>query len=113
GPASGTLTAAAEYEPALQRLTMTSAKARTDDLAGELEGTIGFGEGMPPTLDLHVRTTQLPLRALLDTALEGRLDDIGDVAIALHEPSAVRLDLTGTPGDPIVAVAAQLAGADL
>lgn len=109
---TGTLTAAAQFDPAERRLTVTSAKVRTEDIEGELEGAVLFDQ-TPPALDLRLTTTQLPLAPILDALLEGRLDEYGAVTVALHEPSAIVVALTGTPRDPYFAVEAQLAGADV
>jgi hypothetical protein len=98
-PAEGTLTGVASYDSARHVLTLTTAKAESDQLAGRLEGSIAFN-GPVPRLDLRLDATRLPVTEALSYIIKGRADKYGAYDFSLGEPYQVYLTLEGTTDAP-------------
>lgn len=100
-PASGSLTALANYNIDQHLFTITMAKAQSEQLAGRLEGTISFAESAP-VLDLYLEADQLPVRAALESFIQGREPAFGEFAVELQEPYQIGMRLQGTPETPVL-----------
>jgi len=104
-PASGSVTALANYDVDQHLFTLTTAKAQSEQLAGRLEGTISFAEPAP-VFDLYLEADQLPARAALDYFIQGREPAFGEFAVDLQEPYQVGMRLQGTPEAPVLSAEA-------
>lgn len=111
-PATGTLTALANYNTASHRLSFTTAKAVTQQLAGSLEGTVSFA-GAAPEFDLTLETKELPVRDALNFAVAGRMEEYGDLDIDLHDPYSIQLLLRGNAEQPQISAQADVSSAGL
>ena len=98
-PAEGTLTGVASYDSGRHTLTLTTAKAESDQLAGRLEGSISF-DGPIPRLDLRLDATRLPVAEALSYIVKGRADEYGAYDFRLEEPCQVFVTLEGTTDAP-------------
>ena len=101
-PISGTLTGVASYDATKHVLSLTTAKAESDQLAGRVEGSISF-DGPLPALDLRLDATRLPVTEALSYALEGQADAYGGYDLKLEEPCQVYVTLQGTTDAPVIA----------
>lgn len=97
-PSTGTLTLLATYSTRSSVLSVTHARAETEDLSGRLDGTISLA-GKLPELDLRLVATRMPAQQILNYAVEGRLDEYGKVELTLNEPHELMLSLNGTTDD--------------
>ncbi len=99
-PATGHLTAHASYSADTTKLTVTAAKAESEELSGILDGEIDFS-GEYPGFDLRLQATKLPVQQLLDHwGLEGRIEDYGATELTLDEPQTITLALRGNSDQP-------------
>lgn len=111
-PITGTLTVLASYDRSERRVTLSTAKATSDQINGTLDGSISF-KGVSPEFDLQFEASELPLAAILDYALRGRLDEHGKLELEFHEPRSVRLALRGTSAAPELSGQVSAAGGKL
>ena len=100
-PAAGTLRALANYDFDTHLLTLVTAKAESEQIAGRVEGVISFEESVPH-FDLQVEANQLPVMELIDYALEGRGSEYGEFTLDLKDPYKVSVALRGTPETPVI-----------
>ncbi len=98
-PASGALTALANYDVQTRLLTLNSAQAASEQLGGRLSGTVSFANESPE-LALHLEATQIPADEIIDTLLAGQTAALAAVDVAFSPPYAVALDLTGPVSAP-------------
>ncbi len=109
-PATGSLTALANYNTATHVLSFTAAKAETQQLAGSLEGTISLA-GPVPEFDLLLETKEIPVRDALNFALTDRVEEYGALDIDLHDPYSIQLLLRGTTEAPEISAQADVSSA--
>ncbi len=102
-PAEGTLTGVASYDSGRHLLTLTTAKAESDQLAGRLEGAIAFDDPVP-RLDLRLDATRLPVTEVLSYIIKGRADKYGAYNFVLDEPYQVYVTLKGTTDSPEISL---------
>jgi hypothetical protein len=100
-PATGTLTANASYSTETNRVEITHARATSQELSGDVEGSVSF-DGVYPEFDLRLVADRLPARQLLDYAFAGQFDFSGDTVLELNEPHEVVLAFQGTIEDPLI-----------
>ncbi len=98
-PAAGMLSGVASYDSGRHILTLTTAQAKSDQLAGRLEGSISFEESMPQ-LDLRLDATRLPVTEALSYIIKGRADKYGAYDFKLEEPCQVYVTLKGPTDSP-------------
>jgi len=110
-PAEGTLTGVAAYDSSTHLLTLTGAKAESNQVAGRIEGAVSFSEALP-SLDLRFDVTQLPLTDVLDYSMTGRASEYGVLDIKLEEPYELQLALKGTTEAPLVSVQGNISGGE-
>jgi hypothetical protein len=111
GPASGTFNALATYDLSDRLLTLTTAEVHSNQVGGQMDGTIQFGE--LPEADLRLQIDRLPVQQLLDEALAERTAAYGSATLKLGEPYTVTLRLQGTLADPSLSVEARADNATL
>jgi hypothetical protein len=111
-PATGHLTALANYDLHRYELALVTARARTNQLSGRVEGTVSF-MGDTPVFDLHLEADQIPVQDLLAYALAERGVAFGDIAVNLAEPWEFGVTLEGTPETPVIGVNGTVNGATL
>ncbi len=100
-PASGSITVFATYMADRGELMVTSATAESNQLAGNVNGTINFG-GDHPAFDLAMHARRIPITQILKYSLEGEMEDIGRMDILLDEPHELEVKLTGNSQDPVI-----------
>lgn len=100
-PANGKLMVHATYSIQDKVLTVTTAKADSDQLSGGLEGSISFAT-MYPTFDLRLKATRFPIVDLLNYSLDGRIEEYGETEISIDEPNELILALEGTSDKPLL-----------
>ncbi|MCX5772165.1 MAG: hypothetical protein NTZ09_18080 [Candidatus Hydrogenedentes bacterium] len=110
-PAEGTLTGVAAYDSATRLLTLTGAKAESNQVAGRIEGSVSFAEALP-SFDLRFNVTQLPLADVLDYSMTGRASEYGVLDIKLEEPYELQLALQGTTEAPLVSMQGNISGGE-
>ena len=111
-PATGTLTAYGNYDPAIRTLRLSMANADTETLSGNLSGSVVFSSNAP-VLDLTFASTRLPVREVLNSVLAGRLDQYGKVEYTVDALEEGTLTLKGSTEDPVVGVVAAAEGGTL
>jgi hypothetical protein len=99
--ASGAFAVSATYSTDQRQLAVMTAKADSNQLAGNVEGTITFTEDRPQ-FDLTMHARRIPLMEILQYSLKGQMEDIGKMDILLDEPHELEVRLTGTPEEPII-----------
>lgn len=109
-PATGTVTAFGTFDRGSRTLTVSMAEANTNAIAGNLSGTIRFGEGAPE-LDLNLSTRRLPVDKLLNFALENKMDEYGTVTYSVDEASQLSMTLSGSSRQPVIRVRTDIPGA--
>jgi hypothetical protein len=100
-PAEGVLSGVASYDSGKHVLTLTTAQAESEQLAGRLEGSIAF-TGNEPELDLRLDATRLPVTEALSYVFKGRAEQYGAYDFKLEEPYQVYVTLTGSPESPLI-----------
>jgi len=100
-PASGSVTVFATYSADRGELMVTSATAESNQLAGNVSGTISFSEDHP-RFDLAMHARRIPITQILQYSLEGEMEDIGRMDILLDEPHELEVRLTGSSQDPVI-----------
>ncbi len=101
-PATGSLTFFATYATDTHLLTVSTAKAVSNQLSGAVDGTILFDREYPE-LDLRLHATKIPVEKFLAYALEGdEFEEYGTVEVAVEEPHELEITLQGTSEQPIV-----------
>ena len=101
-PATGLLTFFATYATDTHLLSVSTAKAVSNQLSGTVDGTILFGEPYPE-LDLHLHATKIPVEEFLAYALEGNeFDEYGSLELSLEEPYELEITLQGSSEQPVV-----------
>ncbi len=100
-PAAGDLTVVATYSADSKRLTVSTAKADSNQIAGTVEGAISFAESHP-VFDLTLHARRIPLREILLYSLEGEMEDIGRMDILLDESNELAVTLTGNSQEPVI-----------
>lgn len=98
-PSEGLLSGVASYDSGRRVLTLTTARAESDQLAGRLEGSIAF-DGPIPRLDLRLDATRLPVTEALSYIIKERADAYGVYDFKLEEPYQVYLTLKGPADAP-------------
>lgn len=111
-PASGTLTLFATYAVDSHLLSISTAKAESNELNGALDGTILFSEDYPE-FDLHLHATQIPVEEILAYLLEGRYEEYGSLDVTLEEPHELEIAMSGTSEQPIFHARARAASGTL
>lgn len=112
GPVTGQATALARYDMQTRELSLATAKASSDELAGSVEGTISFAENTPG-FDLRLEATEFPVRALLDSVLAHRADDYAAMELQLDAPYKVEAFLKGTSEAPLIRAQMNVTGGTL
>lgn len=110
-PAEGTLTGVAAYDSGTRLLTLTGAKAESNQVAGRIEGAVSFSEDVP-SFDLRFDVTQLPLTDMVDYSVTGRASEYGVLDIKLEEPYELQVALKGTTEAPAVSVQGNISGGE-
>ena len=110
-PAEGTLTGVATYDSGTRLLTLTGAKAESNQVAGRIEGAVSFAEDLP-SFDVRFNVTHLPLTDVLDYSMTGRASEYGILDIKLQEPYELQLALEGTSQAPSVSVKGRISGGE-
>ncbi len=100
-PASGEVAVVATYSAETKEFTISTAKADSNQLAGNVEGTVRFAEERPQ-FDLTLHARRIPLREILQYSLKGEMEEIGKMDIILDEPHELEVRLTGTSEEPII-----------
>ena len=100
-PATGLLTFIATYATDSHLLSVSKASAVSNQLSGDVDGTIQFGRAYPE-LDLHLHATRIPVEEILAYALEGEFDEYGTLDMSLKEPHQLEITLQGTSEQPVV-----------
>lgn len=100
-PAGGDVTVVATYSADTKKLTVSTAKADSNQLGGSVEGAISFAESHP-AFDLTLHARRIPLREILQYSLEGEMEDIGNMDILLDEPHELEVKLTGNSQEPVI-----------
>ncbi len=108
-PATGTFTALGTYDLAKNELQLTTAKANTPQVAGELEGRISFAKAQP-FIDLQLHAGNLPLANMMQNIAPRAFAEMGALDVQLEDPSRLRVTFTGPPGDLTVDAHAELSG---
>lgn len=108
-PASGTLAAFATYDIATREFTLTTAKANTPQLGGDLTGRVSFA-GETPLLDLQLEAGNIPLASMFENAIPGGLAQFGKLDVQLADPSHLRVAFQGHPDDLRISATAELGG---
>lgn len=106
-PATGTLTALANYSIETHLLTLTTAQAAANQLGGRIEGTISFA-GPLPQLDLRMEADQLPVKEAIGYLLRKEVDQFGEMNLELQEPYKVEVRLQGPTNHPTITAAADV-----
>lgn len=110
-PLTGSVDARGTYDPDTRELRIAMAQAETPSLAGTVTGTIGFA-GNRPEFNLRLRSAQLPIADIFNVALEGRLDEYGELTYAVSTDAEVDLRLTGNTEKPNFELRAAMSGAE-
>ncbi len=101
-PLRGMVRGMASYDAARHVLTLTTAKAESDQLAGRVEGSVTFdAEG--PVFDLRLDATRLPVAEALSYVLKGRADAYGTYDFTPQEPYQIYATLRGKADAPEIA----------
>lgn len=100
-PATGLLTFNATYATDSHLLSVSTAKAVSNQLSGDVDGTIQFGQAYPE-LNLHLHATRIPVKEILAYALEGEFDEYGTLEMSLQEPHELEITLQGSSEQPVV-----------
>jgi len=111
-PATGVLTAMANYEARSRLLTVTTAKAESDRFAGKLEGQIALA-GRVPEVDLRFEAHRLPLDDALANWVDSQNEHFEHLALDLFRPYTVTLGLRGSTEAAQVTVGVQAAGGEV
>lgn len=102
-PLTGRLSVLAAYDGANQRLTLNSASIEGKDIAGRVDGVIGFA-GPSPALDLRLEADTLPVETLIAGAVREQLAEFGSAELALLDTYEVRIKVKGEAADPEIAI---------
>lgn len=108
-PATGTLSGVASYDSNTHRLTLTAAKAESEQIGGRVEGFLSF-DGPFPAFDVVMEATRLPVTDALDYSLQGRTDEYGTIHLQLEEPCQLQVRLQGTTDAPSVSLQGNAVG---
>lgn len=108
-PIRGTIRGMASYDATKRLLTLTTAKAESDQLAGRVEGSISF-DAPGPVFDLRLDATRLPISEALSYVLQGRADAYGTYDFTPQEPYQIYATLQGTVEAPEIAFHASAGG---
>ena len=100
-PAEGVFNLLATYEVGPHLLSITAARADSEQFGGTVDGSISFA-GPYPEFDLTLTATHLPIADILNDALEGRVDKYGEMLLTLNEPHELIVTLRGTSEAPVV-----------
>lgn len=104
-PATGEITALASYAVDTHLLTLTTARARTGQLSGRLEGSVSFAEARP-VFDLRLEADHAPVVDVLDYVLADRKDQYGELLVSIGDAYQIGLALQGTTEDPVLRASA-------
>ncbi|MCX5759030.1 MAG: hypothetical protein NTU83_11090 [Candidatus Hydrogenedentes bacterium] len=99
-PLTGVLSGVAQYDMGRRLVTLTAAKADSDQLAGRIDGTVSFALDRPQ-FDLRLVTTRLPVADVLSYVMEQRPEAFGALDLTLDEPCEVMATLKGTMDAPV------------
>lgn len=100
-PATGDLNIFASYDTAVQELDITTAKIKSEQITGSIDGSIYFTENFP-LFDLQLFCQQLPMRAMVDDLLRDQLEESGALELDLDPQQQLTLQLRGTSDSPII-----------
>lgn len=106
-PESGTINAQATYDTEEELLRITTARADTPGLLGELSGNIRLGDPVP-LLDIRLEADRLPVQPLVEHALQGRLTEYGELDAQVSQVGSLELNLSGPIDDPEVTARGEL-----
>ncbi len=106
-PATGSITALASYDIEAHVLTLTTARARTGQLSGRLEGTVSLAEERP-VFDLRLEADQAPVVDVLDYVLADRKDQYGELLLGIGDVYQIGLTLQGTTEEPVLSARASV-----
>ncbi len=99
-PLTGVLSGVAQYDMGRRLISLTAAKADSDQLAGRIDGTVSFAQDRPQ-FDLRLVTTRLPVADVLSYVMEQRPEEFGALDLTLDEPCEVMASLKGTMDAPV------------
>jgi len=108
GPADGTVRGVAHYDSGADLLTLTAAKVESQQVGGNVEGSVSFAQ-TPPVLDLKLEAIHLPLKDALNYSIADRADQLAGVDLTLQEPYQLLMTLKGTTEAPVIAVSGDVA----
>jgi hypothetical protein len=106
-PATGTLTALANYNTETHLLTLTTAQASAEQLGGRIEGTISFADSLP-VLDLRAEANQLPIKEGISYLLQEEVEKYGEMTLNLEEPYQLLARLEGPTDAPAISAEANV-----
>ncbi len=95
-PATGTITALANYNIAAQHLAITMAKIESFQLGGRLDGSISFAR-VPPAFNIQMHVDEAAvLASIFDSAVQERIAPYASAHLEIQEPYTMDIALTGT-----------------
>lgn len=108
GPADGMLRGVAHYDSGSDLLTLTAAKVESQQVGGNVEGSVSFAQ-TPPVLDLKLEAIHLPIKDALNYSIADKADELAGVDLTLQEPYQLMMTLKGTTEAPVIAVSGDVA----
>lgn len=97
-PATGMATAIGNYDPAEKILNLSMSSLESDQFGGTLSGRIFANEELP-VLDITFVSSKLPIQDALETLMEGRVDQYGQLEYSLDGEASFSLSAKGPSDD--------------
>lgn len=109
---SGELVAIGDYRVPDRRLRITTAEIRSEEVDGNISGTVHWGRTVPE-VDLIVEVRKIPLEDILQTLTEQQIKDYGDFQITFDQLNNLRFGIRGEITHPIFEALADVTNGEL